>query len=132
MNSESKITAFHKVLKEKKLDAFLVSQPQNRHYLSGFDGTAGFLIITRNKSILATDTRYTERARHQAPDYKIVTVSGGTEHWLAELLSQLGIKKLGFESRHITFNIYQKMENTLPSVELIPLEDTVEKMRQVK
>ncbi|MBI4296058.1 MAG: aminopeptidase P family N-terminal domain-containing protein, partial [Chloroflexi bacterium] len=44
---------------EKEIDAILISQPENRYYLSGFDGSAGFLLLTAQKAVLATDSRYT-------------------------------------------------------------------------
>src|SRR4030042_281667 len=40
-------------LAEKELDGILISQPENRHYLGGFDGSAGFLLVTATESILA-------------------------------------------------------------------------------
>ena len=35
-------------LSESDLDAFFVSSPENRRYLSGFSGSAGFLIIGKD------------------------------------------------------------------------------------
>ncbi|MBI5956322.1 MAG: aminopeptidase P family N-terminal domain-containing protein, partial [Chloroflexi bacterium] len=31
-------------MRDRELDAFLVSQPENRRYLSGFTGSAGYLL----------------------------------------------------------------------------------------
>ena len=33
-------------LGEREIDGIFISQPENRRYLSGFDGSAGFLVIT--------------------------------------------------------------------------------------
>ena len=52
-----------------ELDAFFVSSPENRRYLSGFVGSAGYLVISREAAVLATDFRYTEQAGLQAPDF---------------------------------------------------------------
>ena len=46
------------ILAEKGLDAILISQPENRRYLSGFTGSAGWLLISAERSVLATDFRY--------------------------------------------------------------------------
>jgi Xaa-Pro aminopeptidase len=40
-------------LVKKDVDGILVSQPENRFYLSGFDGSAGYLLITSKEAILA-------------------------------------------------------------------------------
>ena len=49
-------------LEEKELDAILISTAQNRRYISGFSGSAGYLVVSRDDAILATDFRYTEQA----------------------------------------------------------------------
>ena len=54
-------------LAEQELDAFFVSSPENRRYLSGFSGSAGFLIVSKDAAVLATDFRYVEQAGQQAP-----------------------------------------------------------------
>ena len=54
-------------LEKKEVDALLVSQPKNRFYLSGFDGSDGYLLITAKNSIVATDFRYVEQVKRQSP-----------------------------------------------------------------
>ena len=56
---------------------FFVSSPENRRYLSGFAGSAGYLLISRDAAVLATDFRYTEQAELQAPDFRVDRISGG-------------------------------------------------------
>ncbi|HEY41919.1 MAG TPA: aminopeptidase P family protein [Dehalococcoidia bacterium] len=118
------------------LDAVLVSQPQNRRYLSGFTGSAGFLLITVHDATLATDFRYTEQATIQAPDYVIFQITGAISNWLPELIADLNNERLGFEDRHVTFSFYQQLydiiKDTRPRLELAPVEGLVEKLRAVK
>ena len=117
-------------------DAVFISQPQNRHYLSGFAGSAGFLLITGHDAVLATDFRYTEQATIQAPDYIIFQITGPMSNWLPELTADLNSDRLGFEDRHVTFSMYQQLYDILndsrPSLELIPVEGMVETLRAVK
>ena len=40
------------ILAERELDALLVSTAENRRYLSGFHGTAGYLLISAEGLIL--------------------------------------------------------------------------------
>jgi Xaa-Pro aminopeptidase len=123
-------------LGEKGLEGILISQPENRRYLSGFDGSAGFLIITKDKRILATDARYTVQSQSQAPDYEILTVSSDIGGWLPGLASELNIKKLGFEGGHLTFSLYRRLCDILgkgkSGLKLIPAENMVEPLRAVK
>ncbi len=50
---------------EKELDAILISAPENRRYLSGFTGSAGYLMVSKDRAVLVTDSRYTEQARNR-------------------------------------------------------------------
>lgn len=123
-------------LGEKGLDGILISQPENRYYLSGFDGSAGFLIITQNRSILATDSRYTVQAKSQAPDYETFPVTSDIGVWFPELAAGLNIKRLGLEGEHLTLSLYRRLCDILGKgksvLKLIPVENMVESLRAVK
>ncbi len=121
---------------EKEIDAIFISQPENRYYLSGFDGSSGYLLITLQNTILATDFRYIEQAKRQAPDYEIFPISGDIADWFPGLVAELNLRKLGFEARDITFAIYQQLTDTLnrakSKLRLIPADRLVESLRAVK
>ena len=85
---KNRIRTAQKLLANQSLDAILISSPENRHYLSGFTGSAGYLIISKTESILATDFRYIEQATVQSPEYKIHRISGGSD-WLTEIAQSM-------------------------------------------
>ena len=99
-------------MEEKGLEAFLVSSPENRRYLSGFTGSAGYLFISRDKATLATDFRYTEQATGQAIEFEIVR-TGSDWSWLTDLLKELGPLKVGFEGQHMTVHTYHQLTEAL-------------------
>ncbi len=121
---------------DKDIDGIFVSQPDNRYYLSGFTGSDGYLLITQQDTILATDFRYIEQAGLQSPDYRIHRISGKIADWFPSLVTDLKLKRLGFESEHITFTMYHQLSDALkiePSYpNLIPLEGLVESLRTIK
>ncbi|MGD9116176.1 MAG: Xaa-Pro peptidase family protein [Dehalococcoidia bacterium] len=123
-------------LGKNDIEGIFVSQPENRRYLSGFSGSAGFLFITAKECIIATDSRYTVQARNQAPDYKLVTIGGDTSRWLPEVISELGIKRLGFETEHTAFAQYQRLCDILnrgkSGLKLVPVNGIVEGLRALK
>jgi Xaa-Pro aminopeptidase len=133
---KSRIEKLRAGLGGKELDGILISQPENRRYLSGFDGSAGFLIITRNRSILATDSRYTIQASSQAPGYEILTTSSDIGGWLPKMVTELNIKRLGFEGEWLTFSLYRRLYDILGKgktvLKLTPVENMVEPLRVVK
>ena len=119
------------VLGEQGLEGILISSPENRRYLSGFTGSAGVLIITPDTAKLATDFRYYEQVRQQAPDFELVEVGQRMDPALAQELAGLGLERVGFESGAITYDTYERWRKVF-SVELVPTTGLVEGLRAVK
>jgi Xaa-Pro aminopeptidase len=119
-----------------KVDAVFITQAENRRYLSGFHGTAGYLFITSKKAVLATDFRYTEQAAAEAPDFEILRIGGSMAEWLPGLVSDSGAKKLGFESADVTYSFHRQLQSTLKkkgvTARLVPVSGMVESLRAVK
>ena len=136
MSLKSRLQKLCQSLVEKEIEAIFISQPENRYYLSGFDGSAGFLLINEKNSILATDFRYLEQAKRQAPDFEIVPISGDIEGWFPRLVSDLELKKFGFEAGHISFATYRQLSDILNKVgsqlKLVPTDGLVESLRAIK
>ena len=124
-------------LSEKELDAILISAPENRQYLSGFTGSAGYLFIAKGKAVLVTDSRYTEQATQQASDFQVVQVRGGWD-WLLELLKETGVQRLGFESQDMTVATYNRLieavkeDAGLEKVSLVAASGLAEEQRITK
>ncbi|MFW6126133.1 MAG: aminopeptidase P family N-terminal domain-containing protein, partial [Chloroflexota bacterium] len=114
------------------LDALLISQPENRRYLSGFTGSAGFLLVTESTAFLATDFRYTEQAQKQAPDFDVHRIEGEMQTWLPPLMSGVPGRKVGFEANGVTFHTYRQMAGAVGDKDLVPTEGLVENLRAVK
>jgi len=136
LNFTGRLNKLRREMEKQEIGALLVSQPENRFYLSGFSGTAGYLLITGQKAVLATDFRYTEQAEREAPDYQLFQTTQGITHWLPELLNGINTGKLGFEMGHVTVAQYRELSGTLnqtsPGLELTPLNALIETLRMIK
>ena len=122
---------------ENELDGVLISAPDNRRYLSGFSGSAGYLFITNTNAVLVTDSRYTEQATNQSPDFDVKQVRGGWG-WLTDEMKSSGVKKLGFESQDMSVSAYNSLieaikgDSSLGDVSMIPAPGLVENQRIIK
>ena len=136
MSLKNRLNKLRQKLADNEVDAILISQPENRYYLSGFAGSAGFLLVTAQKAVLATDFRYIEQARTQAPDYEVFQITGDMTSWFPKLVAETGLRKPGFEAGHITFATYRQLSDMLKEhqsrIKLIPLDGLVESLRAVK
>jgi Xaa-Pro aminopeptidase len=136
MEIHSRIERLRQKLAEKELDAILVSQPDNLYYLSGCEGLEGYLLVIDSKAVIATDFRYMEQVERQSPHCERFRISGKMADWLPGLLTGLNIKRLGFESNHVSFTTHEQMIDILKKAQLIavliPVEGMVESLRRIK
>ncbi len=132
-HTQARLTEVRRVLEEKNLPAVLVMQEENRRYLSGFKGSAGQLLITPTRAILATDFRYWEQAAKQAPDFAIYQAKGPLKDYLPSLIAEAGDPaRIGFESSTVTVAQHQDMQKAVPQVEWSGVNGLVENVRAVK
>jgi len=124
-------------LQQKQLDGLLVSQPENRRYLSGFTGSAGFLIISQRETFLLSDFRYMTQGPQQAPEYEFVKVERGfPKRGLKPILERVTGRRIGFEAADMTVSGHAAWlegikDSGLP-VELVATGNLVEGPRAVK
>ena len=119
-------------LAELNLDAMLITQAENRRYLSGFTGSAGVLIIGHEKQVLATDSRYWGQMAREAPLFELAQIKGKTEPTVLETLKALGARRVGFESGQVTVAQLEGWQKEFAAIELVPTQNVVESLRAVK
>jgi Xaa-Pro aminopeptidase len=136
LNTPDRLQKLRRKLAEQKLEAILIASSHNRYYLSGFSGSAGYLLITADKAILATDFRYVEQAGREAPDYTVSRITGELAEWFPRLIAALSLSRLAFESEHVTFALYQQLQDALNKsqlkLQLQPVTGLVESLRVIK
>ena len=132
MSKSNRLEKLRASMAEGDLDAMLVTQPENRRYLSGFTGSAGALVITPDQAILATDFRYYEQVGRQAPEFELAKLQTKLADLLPGLLQDLGVARLGFESQHVTVDQHQELTAVTAGVEWLATKEMVERLRAVK
>jgi Xaa-Pro aminopeptidase len=117
----------------EKVDAFLVTQPANVRYLTGYTGSNGMLLALPGSAVFFTDPRYTLQSAEEVACRTIVVPRGGLITAAAKYLKRWRVRRIGFEKPHISFQQYSYLDQHLPhGVELKPLEDWVRRQRMVK
>ncbi len=127
-----RLTQLRHKFAEQELDAIVITQPENRRYLSGFTGSDGALIISAEAAYLATDFRYYEQAQRQAPDFTLAKIEDKFPPRLAELVVEMGAQRVGFESTHVTMDQHQRWAEVAEGFELVPTKGIVEELRAIK
>ncbi|WP_119323626.1 M24 family metallopeptidase [Capsulimonas corticalis] len=120
----------------RELDALLLIDMTNIGYLTGFTGSAAYVLVSQDEAIVITDGRYAIRVREEAPKFTpvIAAGSGGYPGALQEALtSRPLLRKVGFEADHMTVAQWERFGKDLPEgVALIAASGLVEELRLTK
>ncbi len=114
------------------VDGLLIAHGPNRKYMTGFAGSAGYVLVSQSEALLLTDFRYMEQAAAQAPAFTVIRHAARSAETIAEQAARLGIRRFGVEARHVTMSVLRTLQEAIGCAELIPTEDVVEKLRDVK
>ncbi|MBC8209296.1 MAG: aminopeptidase P family protein [Desulfobulbaceae bacterium] len=142
MNYKQRIRAIQARLRRNQIDALLVSQPENRRYLCGYSASdhsinesSGFLLIhARQDPWLLTDFRFQQQAEAEAKDCRVEPYPKGLLKLLNQLLPDLGIRSLAFESHYTLHDTTQKLAIMAEklAINLRPLSGWIEALRLIK
>ena len=110
MKQPGRLTRFQQSLPAQ---AAIVTSNLNRYYLSGFLGTAGTLLVTKDKVFYLADGRYFEAVSQKVPFAKAVLVKSKGWDELAALCAELGIGQLAFEDLEMTVASYRALEKAM-------------------
>lgn len=114
----------------QRLSALLVTHLPNVHYLSGFTGSSGALLVpVKGTPVFFTDGRYTEQAAEEVKGAKIKITSTGALCAVVEAAAKLK-GSVGFEAQKTSVADFQALKKIAPRLK--PTSDVVEKLRWIK
>lgn len=113
---KSRLDALRSFLEKESCDGIVLTKLSNIRYFSGFRGDDTALFITADACYLVTDSRYTEQAGSEAPDYEIVEQREGLLRRLGELISSSNAKEVAFEGDAMTFLAHEQLLQFLEGV----------------
>ena len=106
-------------------EAVLVTSYPNIFYYSGFTSEDAYLIITKDSSLLLTDSRYTIQAKQQSSSYEVCEISK-TESIIKSLKQQI----LCIEEDVVSVSQFSKLQGYGKKVK--PFSKTIKYPRRVK
>jgi Xaa-Pro aminopeptidase len=114
-----------------EIDAVLITNSNNTRWLSGFSGSAGILLVSEEKALLGTDSRYWEQAEEQAPGFELFKFEGSRDAALLEFINQIDEAQIGFEADHLTVGRFDKL-TSVTGVTWTKIENVLSQFRQMK
>ncbi|MGZ9586140.1 M24 family metallopeptidase [Paenibacillus marinisediminis] len=129
--SNSRVQRLRAAMANNGLEAMWIASGINRRYMTGFTGSAGFVLITKDRAVLLTDFRYMTQAPQQAKDFEVVEHAKVSDT-LKGLLSDMGIQKMGIEQEHMSYATFKELQQDLNPIELVGTSGLVEDIRMIK
>jgi len=135
------INKLRKILREKNLDGFLVSNFYNILYLTGFktltdNEREAWLLVTKKNVYLFTDLRYVKsqnpKVKNENQKLKVITPEKGLTKHLIEIVEEEKIQRLGFEGDDLKVNELNRLKEFLTNIELVAFEKFIIKIREIK
>lgn len=127
-----KLTKLRNKMRELSLDAVIVLDELNQHYLSSFAFTDGFLFITLEKAYLITDFRYYEMALNKADKSFEILMPENRRELLNKIIGECDIKTVGFEGGSVSYETYRSYCDGYPQCNFVNIGDAIEVIRQIK
>jgi Xaa-Pro aminopeptidase len=134
--SGRRVAALRRRMLDLELDGLVVTALENVHYLAGFTGSLGYLVIGSSATAeILGDSRYWIQMEAEAPGFTLVRSGPSHGLWalVAERVKALGLRRAGFESQHVTVDQHQRLSLALKEdLTLVPTSGLVEELRMVK
>ena len=102
---------------QKKLEknqAFLISSPENRRYLTGFPSSDGYLLITSDDAVFFIDSRYIEAAQNKITECTEIVLLKSLSEQLKVYAEKLGIETVFTEEEKLSVSEFNKFCKILP------------------
>lgn len=116
--------------------ALLLTNEKNIGYFCGFFHSEGYLLVTKNETVLFVDFRYHEAALKKSSECKVVCFTKLFKDLLSELNS-VSVKNVLFEASNITVEKYSRFkkafsENSIECICNSTLDNKIDNIRCIK
>lgn len=129
-----RIEKFSTLLKEKKLDAFLVSSPENIYYFTGNNDAQGYLMLDSLGQIhYFSNPLYKDFLKNKA-NYPFTICHSSPLIEIEKYIFRLKYKKIGFEAENLSKQVHSRLEEDLgeKNIEFIETFGLIGQIREIK
>ncbi len=127
-----KISLLRKKMSESGIDAVIITDELNQHYLTDFSFTDGFLLVSFDSAILVTDFRYYEMALERANKAFEVVMPKNRRETVNAFISDNSVKTMGFEGNSVSYAAYMGYVEAYPFVKFVTIGNMLSELRKIK
>ena len=102
-------------------EAAYISSFANIFYYSGFQSADASFLVTADRAVLITDSRYLVQAKIQSPDFEIYNI----KDTLAGIFSQVSCERVLYEEEAISAGAFERLKKAAPGREFLPAQKKI-------
>ncbi|AMB98863.1 peptidase M24 [Aerococcus urinaehominis] len=134
---DRRLNLLQESLINENMGAYLINNPYNLRYITGFTGSSGQALVTQNHAYFITDFRYQEQARKECPEFEVVIAGGQSTVkspmvFIGQLIRDENILSIGYEEEFVTVAYYDQLVDVVDDQRLIPASGLIEVQREEK
>lgn len=130
MVREERIEKLRKVIKDKKVDAALITHHSDELYLTGFGSGGCWLLVSKNRSWIIASPIVYDQVKNEVTGYDIVPAKSMVVT-LSGLCSQEKIKSIVFDPQRLTVSFYEYLSRC-KNIKFVSQEGLATLLRMVK
>ncbi len=122
------------LVKKAGAAAILVTNQVNVRYLTGFTGSSGWLLLTKDEEILISDFRYITQIAEECGDLKVEirTNSAPIHSAAAKVVKACGVSDLCIEGDSLTIDAHRQLAEGMEGVTMHPTSGWTAGLRAIK
>jgi Xaa-Pro aminopeptidase len=139
IEAPERLNAIQHMIANAGLDGAIISDPDNRFYVSGYlasdhgpTESAGVVLLGDSQAIVMTSPNNVEWAATEAHGFDVTGWSRPWEKSIAETVSRLGWRTVGFEPASLSFASWSRLGEFGDELDLRPLGPEIDQLRWVK
>jgi len=129
---ERRLQEVRRHLENARLDALVVSHLPHIRYLTGFSGSNGLCVISRNRQFLLTDNRYRDQVRDEVDGFRLHIARASLFEAARKFGVLKGVHRTGFEAQYLSVAAFRNLKKLFPELLLAPTHSVVENIAAVK
>lgn len=130
---QRRVRQIQRKVRQHKWDMLWIIHPANRQYLTGFSGSAGWVLIPgRGRAHLITDGRYQEQSRLECPGIDITICEQDPHECFIERLRDKRVRRLAFEDDQVSVRSWRRIQQAHKRLQGVRAEGCVQQARQCK
>ena len=121
MRRTEQLSELRKRLIKDSREGILISSEVNQRYISGFDYTDGYILVSEDKAYLLADFRYIEAARKtvSAEDFEVIMPEGSMLSELGLIAAIEKLQRIYIEESSVCCDMLEKLRQNIKGAEIV-------------